>query len=266
MTTNPSSESTVRPLSVGNIVSAAVRLYRDRPGTYLPLSIFAYLWVLVPVYGWAKYCAISGLMSRVAFGELTRQPESLDTARARVRPRLWSFLWLAILIFIRILGLYIGGVIAIAVVAGILSAIFPPLGILVGIVLGIGFLVLLIRFFSRWFIAEVPLAIESGATGGKSIDRSWQLTQKSIGRIYLVVLATILITLPINLITGYLPNIMFTFVLTDNPALGQLVTFVLGLVGGIVVLPFWQIVKAVTYYDLRSRQEGLDLELRSEET
>lgn len=32
--------------------------------------------------------------------------------------------------------------------------------------------------------------------------------------------------------------------------------------GGVLILPFWQTVKAVVYYDLRSRHEGLGLQLR----
>jgi hypothetical protein len=32
--------------------------------------------------------------------------------------------------------------------------------------------------------------------------------------------------------------------------------------GGALIVPFWQTVKAVVYYDLRSRREGLGLQLR----
>ncbi|MEH2455538.1 hypothetical protein [Nostoc sp.] len=32
-----------------------------------------------------------------------------------------------------------------------------------------------------------------------------------------------------------------------------------------VILPFWQAIKAVIYYDLRSRREGLGLKLRDRE-
>jgi hypothetical protein len=39
-------------------------------------------------------------------------------------------------------------------------------------------------------------------------------------------------------------------------------TFGLSFVGGALILPFGQTVKAVVYYDLRSRREGLGLQLR----
>ena len=266
MTDNPSPGTTVRPLSVGNIVSAGVRLYRDRPDTYLSLSLFAHLWIFVPVYGWAKYNAIAGLMSRLAFGELTGQPETVEKGRARVRARLWSFLLVAFLISIRVFGIYFAGVLVIGLVAGILSVVAVPLGILAGVLLFIALIVILVRFFSRWFIAEVPLAVEPSMTGGRSLDRSWQLTQKAASRVQIVVAVAFLITLPLTLSTGYLPNILFAVLAPDfaGTPLAQIVVIVISLAGGIVVLPFWQIIKAVTYYDLRSRQEGLDLELRGE--
>ena len=45
-------------------------------------------------------------------------------------------------------------------------------------------------------------------------------------------------------------------------ALSSLLGFIIGLLSNILILPFWQAVKAVIYYDLRSRQEGLGLQLR----
>jgi len=32
----------------------------------------------------------------------------------------------------------------------------------------------------------------------------------------------------------------------------------------VLTLPFWQVVKGVLYYDLRSRREGLDLKLATD--
>ena len=34
-----------------------------------------------------------------------------------------------------------------------------------------------------------------------------------------------------------------------------------GLAGGALLLPFWQAIKAVIYYDLRVRREGFGIEL-----
>jgi len=79
-----------------------------------------------------------------------------------------------------------------------------------------------------------------------------------------VFLATFLIQIPIVMVTNYIPTLLIEL-LPGNTAFSAIATalgLVLSLVGSIFVLPLWQAVKGVLYYDLRSRREGLDLELR----
>nr|WP_290221056.1 hypothetical protein [Trichocoleus desertorum] len=51
---------------------------------------------------------------------------------------------------------------------------------------------------------------------------------------------------------------------TSAPLAFVISLLILGLsfVSGAIVMPFWQALKAVVYYDLRSRREGLGLKLR----
>ena len=44
--------------------------------------------------------------------------------------------------------------------------------------------------------------------------------------------------------------------------LSFLIGYAIGILGNIFLLPFWQAIKAVVYYDLRTRREGMGLELR----
>jgi len=97
MTANLSSPSPIQPLSIGNVVSAGLRLYRSHLKSYFQLALKAYLWILVPVYGWAKFYAIAALISRLAFGELVNQPESVESGRRYVNSKLWQFLITALL-------------------------------------------------------------------------------------------------------------------------------------------------------------------------
>jgi hypothetical protein len=55
--------ATGESLSVGNVVSAGLRIYRDHFKPYYLEALRSYLWVLVPVYGWAKCLAIQGFRS-----------------------------------------------------------------------------------------------------------------------------------------------------------------------------------------------------------
>lgn len=278
MSTNPSLRQPMGPLSIGNVVSAALVLYRSHLKTYLRLALFAHLWILVPIYGWAKYFAISGLIARLAFGELVSKPESVTTARSYTNSRLWSFFRVAFQVGLMLLGIYIG--LFIPIYLGILilgfGAIFisnsvfgnPVVGAvifgLVAVIGIIGFLYGLIWFVSRWIVAEVPLAVEERINGAQSIDRSWELTKNSVRRIQGIVVIAFLVSLPLVAVTSYIPQI-FLLQIEEGSTLYwivYLISFITSLVGGIFVLPFWQTIKAVVYYDLRSRREGLGLQIR----
>ena len=263
------SQGYIRPLSVGNIVSTGLTLYRSHLKTYLQLSAFAYLWVLVPIYGWAKYYAISGLISRLAFRELISQPESVSQARSHTNQRLWSFLGVAINAGIRLILVYFGlailaGFIG-AIIAAVLTPINPILGpiamiVLVMVILLIGFT----WYFARWMVAEVPLAVEDNINGGQSVKRSWELTKDSVRRIQLVVFIAFLVSLPLIGLTGYLPSILLLGIEQGSTLYWILycINLTISMIGGALIMPFWQTIKAVLYYDLRSRREGLDLQIR----
>jgi hypothetical protein len=278
MSTNPSLRQPIGPLSIGNVVSAALVLYRSHLKTYLRLALFAYLWILVPVYGWAKHFAISGLISRLAFGELISKPESVTTARSYTNSRLWSFFRVALQVGLMLFGIYLG--LLIPIYLGILilgfggifisNSIFgnPVVGVvIVGLITIIGiiaFLFGLLWFVSRWIVAEVPLSVEESINGAQSIDRSWQLTKNSVRRIQGIVLVAFLVSFPIVAVTNYIP-LIFLVQIEEGSTLYWIVSVirvVTSFVGAIFVLPFWQAIKAVIYYDLRSRREGLGLQIR----
>jgi len=263
----------IQPLSIGNVVSAAVRLYRSHLKTYLNLAAIAHLWVLIPIYGWAKYAAISGLISRLAFGELIYQPESVQAARRHVNPRLWSFLRVGFQVGISLLLIYFGLAIAGGIVGGLLGVVLGSIlgttGVVVAttlaIIVTVGIVLLgLIWFYSRWVVAEVPLAVEENINGGESVARSWELTKASVLRIVGIVLVAFLVTLPLVFVLNYVPS-LFLLKLEQGSTIYSIVYFISwigSLVGGVFVMPFWQALKAVLYLDLRSRREGLGLQLR----
>jgi hypothetical protein len=273
MSDNFGSSGHIQPLSIGNVVSAAVRLYRSHLKTYLNLAAIAHLWIIVPIYGWAKYAAIAGLISRLAFGELVYQPESVSAATSHVNPRMWSFLRVAFQVGIFVMVIYIG----LAIVGGILSAL---LGVVLGGILGTsGILVITTLaiiltgliivlgttwFYSRWIVAEVPLAVEENVNGGESVARSWELTKASVFRIQGVVLVAFVVTLPLVFVLNYIPS-LFLLRLEQGSTIYSivyLISWIGSLIGGVLVMPFWQALKAVLYFDLRSRREGLGLQLR----
>jgi membrane-anchored glycerophosphoryl diester phosphodiesterase (GDPDase) len=270
---NLSSSGQTGPLSVGNVVSASLRIYRDHFKSYFGLAFVASLWLLVPIYGWAKYSAIAALISRLAFGEVRENPETVSDARREVNPRMWSFLGAGILTFLIFFGVSLVGGIAIAILAGGAGAIFrqnsPIVAVLLVVVAVIAFLIIYIRIISRLLIVELPLAIENNIGARSAIGRSWELTKGSVGRIQWIVFVGILVSLPITfvgqILTASVQTVLTAVLGAESPIfflVYSLLIVLLSFGSGALVTPFWQAMKAIIYYDLRSRKEGLGLQMR----
>jgi hypothetical protein len=285
MSHNPGSPNPIQPLSLGNVVSAGLKLYSSHLKSYLKLAAFAYLWIFVPVYGWAKCSAILALISRLAFGELVSQPESVESGRRFVNARLWQFLIMGLLMFAIGIGLAIVIVIPFGILAGIFTGIFVasqtsgttinPIVVLILVLLMLLLFPLLIVALlwvqARFCLVEIPLAVEDNVDGTSTIGRSWELTKGHVWRIAAILFVAYLITFPIQLPFTFVSTILQGIVETvaqEQPgyaALLSLLRLIIILAGGALVVPFWQSIKAVIYYDLRSRREGLGLRIRDSE-
>ncbi|BAY08364.1 DUF975 domain-containing protein [Calothrix sp. NIES-2098] len=277
------SPSPMQPLSVGNVVSAGIRLYRSHLKEYYLLALRAYLWILVPVYGWAKFYALSALISRLAFGDLVDQPESIAAGERYVNSRLWQFLLTMLLMLIVSLGIVFGvgfvfvliGVLAAVVVGGLGQQASLAATLLVGLIafiLGVAAFVAVLWLLTRFYLVDVPLAIEDNIDATSTIGRSWELTQGYVWRILLIGFVAFLITIPIQILVQILSTIVqliFTPLIQQGSSAMAVLVFLLILAlsfaSGAAIVPFWQTVKAVIYYDLRSRREGLGLKLRDRE-
>jgi hypothetical protein len=274
------SPSPMQPLSVGNVVSAGIRLYRAHLKEYFLLALKAYLWILVPVYGWAKFYALIGLISRLAFGDLVDQPESVTAGERFVNARLWQFLMTMLLMSIVGMGVVFGimfvfllvGALAAVVVGGIGQQASPAAAVLVGLVafvLGVAAFIAILWLLTRFYLVDVPLAVEDNVDATSTIGRSWELTQGYVWRILLISFVAFLITIPIQIFVQILSTIVQLILM---PLMQQgsslaailmvLLILALSFLSGAVIVPFWQTIKAVIYYDLRSRREGLGLKLR----
>jgi hypothetical protein len=265
----------MKPLSVGNVVSAGIRIYRDNFKTYFKSAFLGYLWILVPVYGWAKYSAMMGTIARLAYGEVTEQPESLNDAQRHVKPKMWDFFAAGILVGLILCGAIIPFSIMIGIVGAVAGLVFGQdsgLGTAVGVLLIIAALLLfvfgLFWLISRLFLVELPLAVEENATATSTIKRSWDLTKGSVGRILLVVSIAFLISLPIIVVSNIASAIFQVMIgagVENAPGLafiGAILYLLAVLAGGALIIPFWQAIKAVVYYDLRVRREGVGIGLR----
>jgi len=120
---------------------------------------------------------------------------------------------------------------------------------------------------ARFYLCDVILAVEP-TTGINAINRSWQLTKGFSIKILLVILASFLVILPVYLIAG-IPFFLFLIsmyklglaptLLPENAwIMNNLMLLIASSVALFVVwflsIPYWQILKAVIYYDLDSRR------------
>ncbi len=280
MSSNLSPQSPMRPLSVGNVVSSALVLYRSHLKLYLGLALKALLWWFVPVYGWAKASMISAQISRLAFSELVNQPETSKNVESQLNSRMWSFLGARILVGLILFGVNIGISILSAFVvfipALLITSVFRDssasglLSSLLQLVVQLASLAAQLWFQARFFITDLPLAIENNVDATTTISRSWELTKGSGVRIQLILLLAYLITMPLVII-AFIPAVVLLIpFFASSPSQDAIVSFVslviflvivLAVLAGIFIMPFWQSIKAVIYYDLRSRREGLGLQL-----
>ena len=270
----------MKPLSVGDVVSAGLRIYRDNFKKYYKQAFIAALWSFIPVYGWAKYYAIQGLISRLAYREIIEQPETVRDANRVIKGRMWSFLGAAFLVGLRLFAIYVGGIIVlflgiflatfiVSFVLGFLGNTGSGIASIIAALLSIaGFIFLfsyIIRFAASLFVSELALAVEEDKNASQSLQRSQELTKGYLVNVVLILLIATLISFPLwgiifalQMLSSYLVNVE----LPVPYSILYVLQLLFNAVTGALIIPFWQCVKAVIYYDLRVRREGMGIDLR----
>jgi hypothetical protein len=297
-----SASDPIGTLSVGNVVSAAVSLCKSNFRDYFTVSLRSVgwlvlgilvglglvamaaitnnagiivlavvIWIAFFIFCLAKYAASRGVIARLAYQQLINQPESVSTATSYMAGKHWIFLglilWLGLFMFgvlcLAYLVLIVLAGVGVAIAAGMkdsLGYIIAGILILAGVVASVW---IALRFYSSWFISDLPIAVENCPGGLDAIGRSRQLSTPFLSRISIVMFVAFLVTLPLNI----LANVPSLGVIGQSSNSGasiffQAVSTILGLLLELFLIPFWQSIKAVIYFDLRSRREGNDLQMR----
>ena len=252
---------------IGNYVSSS-----------LGIVLGVCLGLLPAAYGIAKYLLLSALISRLTFKSIISKPEKTTDGQQAISPNLWSFFTLGILVPLFYLAAYIVALIVavltllpVGMMSGMISVLTTPefgavIGFVLGAIVGFGaFIAVMLWAIARVLIAEVIIAIEGSNQPSRAISRNFRLTQNIVLRVMVVILAAALISLPITLITNYAFQIPILVLPQDSSVRTFLisVSYISSILGNILLLPFWQVLKGVLYYDLLSRREGLDLQLRN---
>lgn len=304
----------VGTLSIGNVITTSITLYKSNFKRYFQVSLRATGWLLlivlvilvaaivggvlyaitnswligIPVviglilgslYCSAKYATDRAVICRLAYQELIDAPETVAVATQQLIPRTWGFLRLTWLISLYISLVSIVAAIVLFIALMIVTAVImyglklPVENPVVAIVIGLAavgafflWMLVLVRYYAYWFIAELPLAVEQTRSANTSIVRSQQLISTVVGRVILIVTLVFLMMIPINTL-GNGPSLIGQVMIsasTDLPTqtIGGILMIgglFLNLLSELFIMPVWQIIKAIVYYDLRNRREGGDL-------
>jgi hypothetical protein len=138
--------------------------------------------------------------------------------------------------------------------------------LLMAFVVGLGFLLLLVPgiMLAVGLALAIPtVVLEPRSSASAALSRSWELTRGARWRIFgLGVTLLVLLYIPVLAITGLLALLLSPGQAVIGPGSGLMIA-VLALSGIVQMLiyPLFYCVLTVTYYDLRVRKEGFDLEL-----
>ena len=232
----------MNPLSVGTVISAGLRIYRDNFKQYFQLAFLGYLWIFLPVfilgiagaiaeailgrelssgiyvllaiaaivfliYGCAKYYAITGLISRLSYQEVIEQPETVKDAQRHIKPQMWNFLMAGVSVGLILFGALVVYLIVVGAIGGIISMIFAQYSRIAPII-GATFAVLavlLLIFGFLWLFSRLFLIeLPLAVENTNVIDAISRSWEltKSSIGIQLVIFAAFLVSIPLVLVVN----------------------------------------------------------------
>lgn len=248
-------------LNISDVIIAGFRIYRDHFKQYFTMALVGCLWLIVPVYGWAKCLATLGAIARLAFFEVSERPEAPSDAKRYTNKRQWSFLGQLLLVGLIIIGIVIG----FSMILGVTIFMFMKLNFdsfwlswLIFLLAVFGFIILYLGFMwisARLYICDVILALEDQTNAKKSVRKSWEITEESEFQIMGILIVAFLATLPFPIATRFIlliSRLLINSLVTAEVAgwVSLLVVSAVLIAMGALTLPFFKSIKAVIYYDL----------------
>ncbi|VEP12641.1 conserved membrane hypothetical protein [Hyella patelloides LEGE 07179] len=264
------------------ILRTGFRIYKNHFKDYYLIAFKACLWLLIPIYGFAKYLSLNGLISYLVFYEVIEEPDTIKEAHRFIESRIWKFFSAAILVIfaIQIILLIIKGILlpVLIVISGFIYSLFSQFNLdnvsqfflqnkifndfLIAIHSFKYFLKTFIYLFVYIFaighllIFDVLLAVTENMTAFESLKYSKELTQRHLSPILLVTLLETLVIIPgIYLVDSSLSFI--TFPLLNNTEKHPLLVFLIFAIYIIISFIFLAFlnsyclaIKAVTTHEL----------------
>ena len=274
----------LQPMGVGEILDAAIRLYRARwkslmaivaialvPITFLQAFLTRSLGSPIPSEpttvgtGVDSTLITSGVLTLIQL--LVIQPfltAAIAKASADVYlghpvvvgptfryavSRIHSILWITILLVLVVL------------LPGIVVVLFAALGATeIAVVSGLLMIVLLVIVFVRFVFGSTVLVVE-GKKGSKALRRSWELAKGSFWKI----LGTLVLAGIMSSVVEGVLSIPGAIAFAAIGPGGWPFLAIGGSLAAILTTPFTTLITVLLYFDLRIRKEAFDLEVMAQE-
>lgn len=258
----------IQDFTVGNTITIAVAIYKQNWKRFIKLSLIAHLWLLVPVYGWARYFAIAAWISKLSFDQLSPDFEHL---KRRQYFKINSLFFLLIIgissIFIPlILGNIIMLPLSIIAPAILKLVVQMPNGwefieqnfMLLGYIASLMLFLIWSLIYTRLFITDLTYGsyLRYPSIYPYPINRSYHLTKNNTFKIYRIIWFLLLFSIPVALLVMLITFIItFLFYVTFPAHRYLLILFVPTVlyISHALLLPLWQVVKAVVFHHLSQK-------------
>ncbi|MEL7075915.1 MAG: hypothetical protein AAGM46_08335 [Cyanobacteria bacterium J06582_2] len=261
--------------TLGNTITVAVAVYKQNWRKFLQLSLVAHLWLLIPIYGWARYFAIAALISKLASEELNGSADLADNNYFAPRS-LFVFLFAGILTTLIPLILGISCCVLLLVVYALiyfwlLEDVLVQLGAFISIdlswvstenwelLLGASAILFIaassIWFYSKLFLTDLTFIEARKGNLFSLFWRSYILTRKKI-KIFGIILQSLAVAFPIWFLSYFILIVIigFSAALIDIDIIDQYsIQLFFGCwlsLANLLTLPYWQGVKSVVHYEL----------------
>ena len=222
----------------------------------------AVVMLLTFVLYWISYAVALGATAAAVSGIYTDRTPTIAESYRAVSGKVARLALLLVIIGFRMFGVMFLLILAgttVSFMASFASPILVGFGVFLTIVAGFGFMAWM---FLRYAVS-VPAAVLEDNTASDAIARSIELTQGSLHRVFLLLVFTVIVTYAALLIFQA-PFAIAGFLAGPGTPAGfwlNLVGVVTGSLASALTGPLAVVAMAVLYYDLRTRNEGLDLEL-----
>lgn len=263
------------PAVVALTYAVAMQLFQFSAGRIQPtMTPEQVLWRLVPaMLAAAGFFVVYIVVYAFALGATTvavarvytDQPVTVIETYQAMRSQGFQLLLTMIWAGLRVMLVGIGAFMLAATVAFVASFISRILGVLVIVPAVLGAFAAFVYFSLRYGVA-VPAAVLENLGPNGALRRSVELTEEYRGRIFLIMLCSVVITYATMALLQmpFLVGAMLAGPRTITGLVLNMAGIVLGTVGSTFTGPIMVIGLALAYYDLRIRKEAFDLQMMLE--